>query len=82
MHNKPWVIAGNFNEPRIDEDKLGGRPVSINRSLIFKDCLDRCNMVDLGFNGSRFTWTNKRDSNCFIQERIDRYFMNLSWCLL
>lgn len=52
MHNKSWVIAGDFNEPLIDEDKLGGvgRPVSINRSLLFKDCLNRCNMVDLGFN--------------------------------
>ena len=36
MHNKPWVIAGDFNEPLIDEDKFGGRPVSINRSLLFK----------------------------------------------
>ena len=82
MHNKPWVIAGDFNEPLVNEDKLGGRPVSINRSLLFKECLDRCNMVDLGFNGPRFTWTNKRDANYFIQERIDRYFMNPSWCLL
>ena len=80
MHNKPWVIAGNFNEPLIDEDKLGGRLVSINKSLLFKECLDRCNMVDLGFIGPRFTWTNKRDANCFIQERIDRYFMNLKHC--
>ena len=23
MHNKPWVIAGDFNEPLTDEDKLG-----------------------------------------------------------
>lgn len=82
MHNKPWVLAGDFNEPLVDEDKFGGRPVSINRSLLLKDCLDKCNMVDLGFNGPRFTWTNKRDANYFIQERIDRYFMNLSWCLL
>ena len=66
MHNKPWVIAGDFNEPLTDEDKLGGRPMSINRSVLFKECLDRCNMVDLGFNGPRFTWTNKRDANCFI----------------
>ena len=82
LHNKPWVIAGDFNEHLIGEDKLGGRPVSINRSLLFKDCLDICNMVDIGFNGPRFTWTNKRDANCFIKERIDRYFMNPSWCLL
>ena len=25
LHNKPWVMAGDFNEPLIDEDKFGGR---------------------------------------------------------
>ena len=61
LHNKPWIVAGDFNEPLADEDKFGGRPVSINRSLLFKECLDKCNMVDMGFNGSKFTWTNRRE---------------------
>ena len=55
---------------------LGGRTVSINRSLLFKECLDKCNMVDMGFNGSKFTWTNRREISSLIQERIDRFFMN------
>ena len=55
---------------------LGGRTVSINRSLLFKECLDKCNMVDMGFNGPKFTWTNRREISSLIQERIDRFFMN------
>ena len=55
LHNKPWVMAGDFNEMLIDEDKFGGRGVSVNRSLAFKDCLDGCNMVDMGFNGPKYT---------------------------
>ena len=51
----PWVIAGDFNEPLAESDKFGGRAVSINRSLDFKDCLDKCNMIDLEFSGLRFT---------------------------
>ena len=47
LHKMPWVIAGDFNEPLIGADKFGGRMVSINRALLFKDCLDKCNMVDL-----------------------------------
>ena len=82
LHNKPWVMAGDFNEPLVDEDKFGGRGVSVNRSLAFKDCLDGCNMVDMGFAGPRYTWTNKRDVNNLILERIDRYFMNPDWCVL
>ena len=82
LHNKPWVMVGDFNEPLLDEDKFGGRGVSVNRSLAFKDCLDSCNMVDMGFAGSKYTWTNKRDISNLILERIDRYFMNPAWCVL
>ncbi|KAK9986442.1 hypothetical protein SO802_031393 [Lithocarpus litseifolius] len=35
LHNKPWVIAGDFNEPLSEGDKFGGRPVSLSRSLLF-----------------------------------------------
>lgn len=54
----PWVIAGDFNEPFSNTDKLGGWDVSIKRSLLPKDYLDKCNIIDLSFSGSRFTWTN------------------------
>ena len=82
LHNKPWIMAGDFNEPLIGEDKFGGRGVSIGRSLLFKDCLDKCSMVDMGFSGPRYTWSNKRDLNNLILERIDRFFGNPNWCLL
>lgn len=65
-----------FNEPLIEGDKFMGRGVSISHSLLFKGCLDRCNMVDMGFARPRFTWTNKRDINNLILERIELFFMN------
>lgn len=80
LHNKPWAIAEDFNEVLVEEDKYRGRMISTNRSLLFKECLDTCNMVDLGFNGPRFTWTNWRDIFDLVQERIDRFFANPSWC--
>ena len=82
LHSMPWVIAENFNEPLSSADKLGGREVSISRSLLLKECLDKCNMADLGYSGSRFTWTNWRDTHVLIQERINRFFINTDWCSL
>ncbi|XP_050251353.1 uncharacterized protein LOC126698278 [Quercus robur] len=82
LHKLSWVMAGDFNEPLIDEDKFGGRGVNINRSLAFKDCLDRCSMVDMGFLCPRYTWTNKRDISNLILERIDRFFMSPEWCVM
>ena len=82
LHNLPWVLAGDFNEPLSEDDKFGGRVVSVSRSLLFKECLDKCNMIDIGLSGPRFTWTNRREFKALIQERIDRVFFNPSWCLL
>lgn len=44
----------------------------------FKNCLDACNLLDLGFNGLRFTWTNKWPTG-LVMERLDRVLCNLSW---
>ena len=77
LHNMPWIMAGDFNEPLIKEDKYGGKGVHVNHSLAFKDCLDFCNMVDMGFSGPRYTWSNKRELNNLILERIDRFFMRV-----
>ena len=78
LHNLLWIMAGDFNEPLVEEDKFRGRGISVNRSLAFEDCNDRCSMVDMGFLGPRFTWTNKRHISNLILERIDRFFMNPS----
>ena len=77
-----WVLAGDLNKPLMEGDKFGGRAVSVSRSLLFKKCLDKCSMIDIGFAGPRFTWTNKRNVQALIQERIDRFFVNPSWCLM
>lgn len=74
-----WVIAGDFNEPLVEDDKFGGKVVSLSRILQFKDCIDKCNMVGLGFLKLRFTWTNGREFSALIQERIDRFFVNPDW---
>lgn len=82
LHCSQWIIAGDFNEVLADDEKYRGRVVNANRSLLFKDCLDACNMVDLGFPGPRFTWSSRRGFQNLIQERLDRYFVNPEWCTL
>ena len=49
LHNLPWLMLGDFNEVLCGEDKFGGNHVNLNRALEFKNCLDECNMLDLGF---------------------------------
>jgi hypothetical protein len=36
-------------------------------------------MIDLGFNGNPFTWSNHRQGSCLIKERLDRGIANSNW---
>ena len=47
--------------------------------MVFQQYLNSCNPLDLGFQGPKFTWVNKRDFLALIQERIDHWFANSSW---
>ncbi|XP_075647222.1 uncharacterized protein LOC142618104 [Castanea sativa] len=79
LHSLPWLMLGDFNEVLSINDKSGGNLVNMNRALRFKDCLDFCGMIDLGFHGARLTWVNKNEVGHFIQERLDRAFANSAW---
>ncbi|XP_065617683.1 uncharacterized protein LOC136064428 [Quercus suber] len=76
------LLLGYFNEIPCGEDKYRGRQVNINRALEFKECIDNCNMIDLGFVGLKYTWINKRPIADLILERIDRYFANPGWHIM
>ena len=78
LHDLPWVIASDFNEVLSVEEKFGGKAVDLRRALRFQDCLNYW-MIDLGFFGSKFTWSNNQPLTHLIQERIDRVFVNPAW---
>ena len=69
-------MLGDFNEILSSVDKCGGNPVNMRKAQIFKDCLDERSLIDLGFQGSKYTWINKQEIRHFIQERLDRAFAN------
>ena len=55
----PWVLLGDFNDMILDDEKMGGLPVNRNHISAFRNCMDKCGLIDLGFEGPYFTWTNK-----------------------
>ena len=50
----PWCYFGDFNELLKVGDKRGGAPWSHNQMQQFRDVLDHCGFVDLGFLGPTF----------------------------
>lgn len=81
-HDLPWILMGDFNEVLEESEKLGGNPLSIRRVQEYKESMNYCNLLDLGFSRPKFTWTNKRGIRNLIQERLDRCWVNPSWKLL
>ena len=38
--------------------------------------MNECKLLDLGFSGPKYTWTNKRDVSNLIKQRLDRGWAN------
>jgi hypothetical protein len=75
-------MLGDFNDILSCDEKWGGNRPSNSRMLEFRNCLNACSMIDLGFSGPRFTWSNCHDVSYLIMERLDRALANLDWRIL
>ena len=73
----PWLYFGDFNEILQSEEKQGGLPKPLALMLNFREALLYCGLVDLGYQGNIFTWTNRRDD--LVQEQLDRACATIEW---
>ncbi len=79
MDGLPWCCLGDFNEILRVNEKYGGRERSLRQILDFQEAVNTCNLVDLGFHGAKYTWTNNRDDDANIQGRLDRALATAPW---
>lgn len=77
-----WLVLGDCNQVLSAEDKFGGNPINIGRASLFNKCLDTFGLVDLGFSGPRYTWSNLRVLGGLIQEHLDTCWSNSSWKIM
>ena len=66
--NIPWLCAGDFNEITRQEEKIGGALRSFNQMQLFRDVIDECGFMDLGFMGPKYTWSQHFDYDQSIWE--------------
>ena len=45
----------------------------------FRKVIDECGFMDLGFQGSKFTWSKHFENKSSIWERLDRCLVTNSW---
>ncbi|XP_060210651.1 uncharacterized protein LOC132637602 [Lycium barbarum] len=74
----PWLIDGDFNVILNEEEKIGGLPVF---PLEYKDsayCINSCELFEVNFKGSPFTWWNdKTNGECISKGWIGSLLMIL-----
>jgi hypothetical protein len=74
---RPWLCLGDFNEILSNSEKEGGLPRPHACMDSFRDALQVCELVDLGFEGDPFTWRNQsRNADTYVCERLDRATAN------
>jgi hypothetical protein len=74
-----WLVFGDFNLIMHPSEKQGGRDHHHNIMNLALDMLNNCNLIDLGYHGDPFTWTNNQVNGDHIKERIDRFCATTSW---
>lgn len=77
--NIPWLCAGDFNELTRQDEKLGGAIRNHRQMKSFRNVLDECGFIDLGFVGPRFTWSKHFLDGHSIWERLNRGLANTNW---
>ncbi|KAL2933509.1 Aspartate--tRNA ligase 1 cytoplasmic [Bienertia sinuspersici] len=77
--NIPWLCGGDFNLMLMSSEKRGGGVFKMHEAEIFRRVVSRCELNDLGYIGHNFTWSNNREDDQNIQERLDRFLANDLW---
>lgn len=73
-HPEPWCLAGDFNIVLFDNEKVGGAPANQASCETFSDCINACQLLDIGFEGPMFTWKHGQ-----LLERLGRVLCNAAW---
>jgi exonuclease III len=61
-------------------EKVGGNQTLNQNSVKFNEFIFNAGLIDLGYKGPAYTWTNKPHGSDAIHARLDRVLVNIEWC--
>ncbi|KAL9659136.1 hypothetical protein QQ045_018647 [Rhodiola kirilowii] len=73
---RPWAVMGDFHEITFSWEMEGVRDRQVCQMKHFRDCLEECDLTDLGFRGTPFTFLNRRKDDQEVRARLDRVVAN------
>ena len=75
-----WLCFGDFNEIVSVGEKMGGARRFQRQMDDFREAINCCRFVDLGYYGPEFTWCNMQEGRNRMYLRLDRALAMKDWC--
>ncbi|XP_026453493.1 uncharacterized protein LOC113354358 [Papaver somniferum] len=73
------MLVGDLNFILDNSEKQGGNEALSSASAMIQTVIQQIGLIDLKFQGDPFTWSNQREGDANIRERIDISLVNVSW---
>ncbi|CAA0815770.1 Unknown protein, partial [Striga hermonthica] len=74
-----WFSIGDWNSICAKEGKKRGRPRKDRSFDGFNKFISNMEMEEIGMEGHQFTWGNNRDTEGYVEEKLDRAFASFEW---
>ncbi|GAA0187005.1 hypothetical protein LIER_34293 [Lithospermum erythrorhizon] len=79
--NLPWIIGGDFNVVRSNNESLEGNPLDGDTMEDLNGCLHDCELVDHPHEGCFYTWCRNWETQSLLRV-LDRVVCNMKWMQL
>ncbi|KAK9691696.1 hypothetical protein RND81_09G212700 [Saponaria officinalis] len=79
QNNRPWLLAGDFNETCSLNERHGGDVNMARRCERFNNWIENCDLIELAFTGVTHTWARGNSVETRQSARLDRALCNADW---
>lgn len=80
LNDLPWLCLGDFNEVLCSEEHEGIGNGSNAQIQGFRDAVDVCMLLDIGYHGRSWTFEKKVAGGSYTRARLDRALACSEWC--
>ncbi|XP_074299645.1 uncharacterized protein LOC141630789 [Silene latifolia] len=79
VNNRPWLLAGDFNETRSLSERHGSDNNMARRCERFNNWIEDCELIELAFTSPMHTWARGNSVETRQGARLDRALCNSDW---
>ncbi|KAL2926667.1 Aspartate--tRNA(Asp/Asn) ligase [Bienertia sinuspersici] len=80
-HDKPWLLAGDFNETRFSWERNSSCGATSRRTSQFNYWVEAHHLLEVEFSGPTHTWSRGNTTDTHRSARLDRALCSTDWGL-